>query len=112
MTMSCPRCRCPSCQVRNGRLPGGISGLCFMALVSLGGAASTTGILDWAARAGLGLTLTQVRTCLHGMARRDCPLITLAQAGRPGIGSPGGDWRLTQRGRELLFVNGRAPAPG
>jgi hypothetical protein len=104
--VSCPRCRCESCQARNDRLPGGISGVCLTALAASGGSASTSGIHAWTARQELSLTLAQVRTCLHGLARRDNPLIALTAAGRPGNRSPGGQWQLTPRGRELLFAAG------
>jgi hypothetical protein len=111
--VSCPRCHCESCRERHGRLPGGISGLCLAALAALGGAASTTRILNLVTQRDPGLTLVQVRVGLHGLARRDAPLIALVQAGRPGGKSPG-QWCLTGRGRELLFANGRTlpdPAP-
>jgi hypothetical protein len=79
--------------------------MCLAALAALGGTATTTGILNLVTRRDPGLTLVQVRVCLHGLARRDQPLIALTKAGRPGGRSPG-QWRLTGRGRELLSANG------
>jgi hypothetical protein len=83
-----------------GRVPKGISGSCFLALLALGGEATTTEIRLHLKQQDAALTTTQVRTCLHSLTRiRKTPLVELARRGDAGYGKPG-LWRVTRAGRE------------
>ena len=85
-------------------IPAGITGSCFLALAMLGGQGTTTQVRQLLAAEGERLTLSQVRTSLHSLARRKRPLVVLARPGQRWFHDPG-RWELAGYGRALLCVS-------